>query len=240
MNQKSFTINGHTLAFTDDETILSAARRHGLSIPTLCYEQSLSVVAACRLCLVEVEGNSRPVPACGTLVQEGMVVSTDTDRLIGYRRMILELLFSEGNHVCSACVSNGHCELQSLAYKVGMTHVRFDYLHPTIALDASHDRFAVDRNRCVLCTRCVRVCEEIEGAHTWDVMNRGIESRVIADMNQPWGESSTCTSCGKCVDICPTGALFRWDASVGQLVKHPEVIDELRESRRARDDQQST
>ena len=105
-----------------------------------------------------------------------MEVRTDTERLREYRRMIVELLFAERNHICSVCVANGHCELQDLAVAVGMDHVRFDYLNPSCDVDISHERFGVDHNRCILCTRCVRVCDEIEGAHTWDVAGRGVNA----------------------------------------------------------------
>ena len=105
-----------------------------------------------------------------------MEVTTNSERLQQYRRTILEMLFAERNHVCAVCVSNGHCELQSWRSSWGSTHVRLPYRNPKLAVDASHDRFVVDHNRCILCTRCVRVCDEIEGAHTWDVMGRGIDS----------------------------------------------------------------
>ena len=104
-----------------------------------------------------------------------------------------------------------------------MTHVHYDYLYPRHSIDASHDRFSVDHNRCVLCQRCVRVCDEIEGAHTWDVMGRGITSRVITDLNQPWGSSETCTGCGKCVQVCPTGALSEKGKSVAEMTKAQTV-----------------
>jgi bidirectional [NiFe] hydrogenase diaphorase subunit len=146
-----------------------------------------------------------------------MVVHTATERLKEYRRTILELFFAERNHVCSVCVANRHCELQDLAVAHGMNHVRFDYLSPSCAVDLSHPQFGVDHNRCILCTRCVRVCDEIEGAHTWDVMGRGTDARMITDMAQPWGESVTCTSCGKCVQACPTGALFRHGSTVAEM-----------------------
>src|SRR5262249_62408671 len=113
-------------------------------------------------------------PACTTPVWEDMDVRTDTPRLQEYRRMIVELLFAERNHVCSVCVANGSCELQATAYALGVTHVRFDYLAPDLPVDVSHDRYGLDHNRCVLCTRCVRACDQIEGAHTWDVMGRGV------------------------------------------------------------------
>jgi bidirectional [NiFe] hydrogenase diaphorase subunit len=122
--------------------------------------------------------------------------------------MTLELLLAERNHICSVCVANGQCELQELAARSGVDHVRYDYLwQPDLSVDATHPRFVLDENRCVLCTRCVRICDELEGAHTWDVSGRGVGSRVITDMATPWGDSITCTSCGKCVQACPTGAL---------------------------------
>jgi len=205
---KTLQIDGIDVSARSDQTILEAAREKGLSIPTLCHLDGLSDVGACRLCLVEVKGTSKLLPACVSRVEEGMEVTTQSERLLKYRRMTLELLFAERNHVCSVCVANGHCDLQAIGQAHGLTHVQFPYRYPKLPVDASHDRFAVDHNRCILCTRCVRVCDEVEGAHTWDVMGRGIDSSVITDLQQPWGESDTCTSCGKCVQVCPTGALF--------------------------------
>src|SRR5205807_6176351 len=155
---------------------------------------------------------------------EGMEVSTRSERLDLSRRTILELFFAEGNHICSVCVANAHCELQSMAQRLGMDHVRVSYVSPRRLVDASHKLFTFDPNRCILCTRCVRVCDEIEGAHTWDVMGRGIASRVITDLNEPWGSSTSCTSCGKCVQVCPTGALVEKGKSVAESVKHPEFL----------------
>jgi bidirectional [NiFe] hydrogenase diaphorase subunit len=157
---------------------------------------------------VEVKGSNKLLPACTTKAQEDMEVTTDSERLRRYRRQIVELLFAERNHVCAICVANGTCDLQAVALEVGLDHVRFDYQHPFTEIDPSHPRFIVDHARCILCLRCVRVCDEIEGAHTWDVSGRGALSRVITDMAQPWGKADSCTSCGKCVQVCPTGALF--------------------------------
>ena len=220
-------IDGKDVSGREDETILQVARQNDVHIPTLCYLEGLSVWGACRLCMVEVVGTNKLVSACSTRVSEGMQICSNSDALKRYRRMILEFLFAERNHVCSVCVSNGHCDLQYLAKQCGVDHLRVAYRNSPYAVDSSHDLFRVDHNRCVLCTRCVRVCDEIEGAHTWDVLGRGIESRVITDLNRPWGESQSCTSCGKCVQVCPTGALVRKGTAAGEMEKNREFLPYL-------------
>ncbi|HVO33473.1 MAG TPA: bidirectional hydrogenase complex protein HoxU [Elusimicrobiota bacterium] len=223
----TMNIDGKDISARDDQSVLEVARENDIFIPTLCALDGLTDVGACRLCLIEIAGTPKLLPACVTKVQEGMKVSTASDRLGKYRRMILEMLLSERNHTCSVCVSNGHCELQSLAQSQGVTHVRFPYLYPSLKVDASHRRFVVDHNRCVLCTRCVRVCDEVEGAHTWDLKGRGIQSQVITDLNQPWGDSESCTSCGKCVQVCPTGALSEKGKAVAEMIKRKEFLPYL-------------
>jgi bidirectional [NiFe] hydrogenase diaphorase subunit len=226
-NVRTLKIDGRDFSARPEETILDVARQNKIFIPRMCELEGLSTVGACRLCLVEVKGSHKLLPACVTTIAEGMEVTTTSERLEKYRRMIVELLFSERNHICSVCVSNGHCDLQAMAQRLGITHIHFPYRYPKEPVDASHERFIVDHNRCILCTRCVRVCDEIEGAHTWDVMGRGILSKVITDLNEPWGSSTTCTSCGKCVHVCPTGALSEKGRSVAEMEKRRTFLPYL-------------
>lgn len=227
------TINDRMMSGTGGETILSVARRHGITIPTLCSLPGLEPMGGCRICIVDIEGQPRPLPACITPIQDGMVIRTDTDRLQESRRIIVELLLAERNHTCPICIMNNACQLQDLARELGIDHIRFLPLAPAASVDLSHSRFGIDQNRCILCRRCVRVCDAIEGAHTWDVTGRGTASRIISDLDQPWGDSSTCTGCGKCVQACPTGALF--EKGPERTEKNPGCLERImswRERRR--------
>ena len=230
---KTLTIDGNEVSGRRGQTILEVARENDIDIPTLCHLDGLGDVGACRICMVEIAGSNKLLPACVATIFEGMDVLTNTERLQKYRRNILELLFAERNHICSVCVSNGHCELQSLAQQQVLTHVLLPYRNPQLAVDASHERFTLDHNRCILCTRCVRVCAEIEGAHVWDVMGRGIDCTIISDLHQDWG-SSSCTRCGKCVQICPTGALFDKSKIGSDHPKYPDFLPYLNLMREAK------
>ena len=203
------TIDGTVCRGTQGQTILQVASANGIGIPTLCYLKHLSPWGGCRMCIVEIQGSPKVVPSCATPATDGSTVVTNSPRLQGLRRLTLELLFSERNHICPICPMNkGDCDLQQQGYRFGIDSIRYPYLFPVLPVDLSGQYVGIDHNRCILCTRCVRTCDEVEGVHTLDIGNRGVKNQIIIDLNVSFGASTTCTSCGACVAACPTGALF--------------------------------
>ncbi len=231
MKKVHLTINRKTVEAREGMTILQTARSSGIDIPTLCYLKGLSPWGGCRLCIVEIEGSAKVVPSCSTPATDGTKIITNSDRLHRLRKATLELLFSERNHICPMCAYNkGDCGLQHQGYVHGLTGVPYQYLYPNLPVDLTARYFGMDHNRCILCTRCVRACDEMEGTHTLDIAGRGQHNRVVVDLDTTFGASETCTSCGACVASCPTGALFDKAAAfrgkLNRSTQHPTICGE--------------
>lgn len=204
----NITIDDKKLQVPEDTTVLRAAEMAGINIPTLCDHPELTPFGGCRLCLVDVEGAPRLQTSCTLPVSNNMVVHTDTEKVRKARKFALTLIFSERNHFCPYCtVTDGDCELQNAAYAEGMTHWDLQPNWKPYTVDASHPYILLEQNRCILCRRCVRACDELVGNFTLGFEERGANSILIADLGIPLGESS-CVSCGTCVQVCPTGALI--------------------------------
>ena len=211
------TIDGKTTEVERGTTILNAARKLSINIPTLCDHPELTPYGGCRLCLVEVEGAKTLQPSCTLPAYKDMVIYTDTQKVHDARKFILSMIFSERNHFCPSCqVSGGDCDLQNSAYGESMTHWPIMPNWRPYPVDASHPFIILEHNRCILCRQCVRACGELVGNYTLAFEERGAESTLIADLGLPLGESS-CIGCGTCLQVCPTGTLIdRWSAYQGK------------------------
>jgi len=210
MENKKFliTINGKKIQAEENMTILEAAARNGIHIPTLCYMKGIHEVGACRVCVVKVKGSSALQPACVTKVSENMEIETNTEDVISARKTIVNLLLSNGRHNCISCEASGECRLQQIAYSLGIEEPEFylESVEPP-AIDASSEMIIRDNGKCVLCRRCITACNSIVCNDVLDISNRGVQSVIICDNNKPMGESS-CVQCGHCVQVCPVGALI--------------------------------
>ncbi len=207
MEMAKITINGQAVSAPAGITILQAARQAKIDIPTLCDHPALRPAGSCRICVVEVKGQRVLQTACTFPITSGMEILTESPRVVGARKLILDLLFSERNHYCPYCEMSGSCELQSLGYRYGINHWVYPTYLNAFPVDASHRYLLMEHNRCVLCGRCFRACGELVANHTLGLRQRGARSMIHADLGLPWGES-TCVSCGTCAQVCPTGTLI--------------------------------
>lgn len=202
------TINGQTITAPEGSTILEAAREAGIRIPTLCHHPDLSNVGACRLCVVSVEKARGLQTACTTPVTEGMVVDTESEEARATRRFVLSMLLSDHPNDCMRCEANGDCELQNLIYEYNVEYPPHSGARHEYPEDGDpHPLILVDRNKCILCGRCIRACEEIQGRRVWSFAYRGFKTKLVAGADQPLLEAR-CESCGQCVAYCPVGALY--------------------------------
>lgn len=202
------TIDGKEVVAPEGTSIIRAARMVGIEIPHLCEFEHLTPHGGCRVCVVEIEGIPTLQTSCTHTVQEGMVVHTNTEKVQDARNFVLSLIFSERNHFCMVCPkSSSTCELQQAAYDIGMDHWSVTPSWEEHFIDTSHPWMIWNHNRCILCQRCVRACNELAGQHVIVPVQRGAELTLTTDYDLPWGESS-CIKCGTCLQVCPTGAIL--------------------------------
>lgn len=206
MKTISLHIDGKRVQAAEGSSILNAARQNGIYIPTLCYHPKTRQAGKCRMCVVEVKGLPGLQVSCSIQAQEGMVVLTNTEKIIETRKMIVELYLSNGKHNCMSCEAAGSCELQAAAYHLGIEKSSFPLLEKDIPLDTSSPMIIRDMNKCIQCYRCITGCNNIAVNEVLDMGFRGSKMTVVCDTNKPMGKSS-CVVCGECVQLCPTGAL---------------------------------
>jgi iron-only hydrogenase group A len=199
-------INNRDVTANKGEMLLDVLRREGIHIPTLCHVPDLSPTGACRLCVVELVDQNRLVPSCAFPVGEGMDIQTHSPRVLQARKMIVELLLSSHPDDCLYCTRNNRCELQTLAADLGVCQERFSKKQSVASVDMSSPSLVRDPQKCILCGRCVRVCEEVQGVAAIDFIGRGSSTEVGAAFDEGLNVSS-CINCGQCVVVCPTGAL---------------------------------
>ncbi|CAO0821132.1 hypothetical protein DFAR_2140003 [Desulfarculales bacterium] len=214
MAKPTLTMNSKLVEFNPGQTILEVARHNGVEIPSLCYLKDATPTGACRICLVEVKGARTLVASCAMPAGPNMEVTTDSSEVHRSRRLNIELLLASGNHNCLVCEKNGTCKLQSLAYKYGITDIRFKNQTQQYATEDSNSLIVRDFSRCILCGRCVQACNDIQVNRAIGYGYRGAASKIVTIGDQPYDQSD-CVFCGQCLEACPVGALTEKKA-VGQ------------------------
>ncbi|MBN2239844.1 MAG: formate dehydrogenase subunit alpha [Dehalococcoidales bacterium] len=206
MKEITLTINGKQVKGWEGDNVLEICQKNDIYVPTLCHHEGLTNAGSCRMCVVEIENERRPVPSCMYPARDGLVVQTDTEKIKKYRKVILELLIAEHDHDCSQCENNGRCELQELLELYEVENTPFPITRTPALIDDSSPVILRDNNKCILCGRCIRACEETSRHRILSFADRGYRTFVAADLNEMLGDCN-CLHCGACVQACPTGAL---------------------------------
>ena len=199
------TIDGQAIELTDEPNVLSVIRKAGIDIPTLCYHSELSIYGACRLCTVE-DDRGKTFASCSEKPRDGMIIYTNTPRLMRYRKLILELLLAAHCRDCTTCIKSGECHLQELAHRMGVHEIRFENVREIQPIDTSSHAIIRDPNKCILCGDCVRMCDNVQNINAIDFAYRGTDAQVIPAFNKKIAETD-CVGCGQCRVVCPTGAI---------------------------------
>ncbi len=231
----SVTIDGADIEARPGQTIMEAADAAGIYIPRLCAHKDLQPYGSCRVCTVLVNG--RPQAACTQPVADGMIVESDTPKVKEIRRGIVEMLFVEGNHYCMFCEKSGNCELQAMAYRLGVIAPRYPYQFPKRDVDASHPDILIDRNRCILCARCVRASRDIDGKGVFEFVGRGPKKQVAVNADAALADTNAALT-DKAMNVCPVGAILKkrtgYQVPIGdRMYDHKPIGTEIEEARKA-------
>jgi [NiFe] hydrogenase diaphorase moiety small subunit len=224
---KIFTLDGKSIPFDDGDTIMDAALRAGEYIPHLCHNPEFTPHGSCRVCIVNVNG--RHISACTQPAIENMQVDNSSDAVMSQRRMLLQMLFVEGNHVCPGCEKSGACQLQAVAYYTRMLSPHFTHFFPRRSVDASHADTAIDYNRCILCELCVRASRDVDRKNVFAINGRGIDSHLaVNSVTGKLGDSSFAAS-DKAAQVCPVGAILpknrAYEKPIGQRLYDRQPIN---------------
>ena len=203
----TFTLDGKAISFKEGETIMEAAAAAGVYIPHLCHHPEFKPHGSCKLCTVNIGG--RLGAACTNRAAEGMAVESETEALNADRRALTQMLFVEGNHVCPSCEKSGNCQLQAVAYHLGMLTPHFPHFYPARDIDASHPDVMLERNRCILCELCVRASRDVDGKNVFGIGGRGIKARLIVNSASGRLADTKMSVTDRAAEVCPTGAIIR-------------------------------
>ena len=203
----TFTLDGHDVPFTPEQTILQAALSAGHYIPHLCFHPEFAPHGSCKVCVVKVDG--RTAAACTTHARAGAEVESQSGEVVDLRRNLVEFLFTEGNHFCPSCEQSGDCKLQAVAYELGMTNAHFTQLFPDRPVDASHPDVLLDFNRCILCELCVRASAEVDGKNVFSLSGRGITKHLVVNAESGKLSDTRLAVEDKAMSVCPVGVILR-------------------------------
>ena len=206
MSTVKLTIDGKTAEVSNQLTVLQAAKTVGIDIPALCYDESLEIFGACRMCIVEIEGSRKLQTACSTLVKDGMVVHTETERVVWNRKQTLQMLLDSHPNDCLTCHKAGECLLQDYAYRYDVNFRKHDGEMRPQLLDTTSPYILRDNSKCILCGKCVMTCAQVSDRQVLSFAERGYDTRIIFGADETI-EESPCVSCNRCVAVCPVGAL---------------------------------